>query len=175
MIKYNETIIQYKYKILKIMRYWYNTVLIRDTSQNFLLSYHLFIYSNLFPYIPFRYIPQEWKESHSLYILRHLQSDTSNSRLERVHKNHSYIKTTVNVLTFHKNSTFSRVSFEIYVLLPLIFCVIATISPWRMPVCNRPQKLYFHKHQKNFFQVIRVKEDEMCGVCCMHGVEKKYA
>jgi len=27
---------------------------------------------------------------HSLYILRHLQSDTTNSRLERVHKNHSY-------------------------------------------------------------------------------------
>ena len=50
----------------------------------------LFIYSNLFPYIPFRYIPREWKESHSLHILRHLQSDTTNSRLERVHKNHSY-------------------------------------------------------------------------------------
>ena len=52
--------------------------------------YYLFIYSNLFPYIPFRYIPWEWKESHSLYILRHLQFDTTNSRLEIVHKNHSY-------------------------------------------------------------------------------------
>jgi hypothetical protein len=30
------------------------------------------------------------ERSHSLYILRHLQSDTTKSRLERVHKNHSY-------------------------------------------------------------------------------------
>jgi len=51
---------------------------------------YLFIYSNLFPYIPFRYIPWERKEAHSLYILRHLQSDRTNSRLESVHKNHSY-------------------------------------------------------------------------------------
>jgi hypothetical protein len=51
---------------------------------------YLFIYSNLFPYIPFRYIPWEWKKSHSLYILRHLQSDTTDSRLERIHKNHNY-------------------------------------------------------------------------------------
>jgi len=54
------------------------------------LFIHSFIHSHLFPYIPFRYIPWEWKESHSLYILRRLQSDTTNSRLERVHKNHSY-------------------------------------------------------------------------------------
>jgi hypothetical protein len=50
----------------------------------------LFIYSNLFPYIPLRYTPWEWKESHSLYILRRLQSDTTNSWLERVHNNDSY-------------------------------------------------------------------------------------
>jgi hypothetical protein len=57
-------------------------------SINFTLWY-LFIYSNLFPYISFRYIPPERKESHSLYILRHLQSDTTNSRWKE------YIKTTV--------------------------------------------------------------------------------
>jgi len=56
---------------------------------------HLFIYSNLFPYIPFRYIPWEWKEPHSLYILRHLHFDTTNSRLERVHKNHMSVTTSV--------------------------------------------------------------------------------
>jgi hypothetical protein len=43
-----------------------------------------------------------------------------------------------------------------------------------MPVPNRPQKLYFHKYEKDF-SGDKVKEDEMCGVCGMHGVEKKCA
>ena len=67
-----------------------------------------------------------------------------------------------------------RVSSEIYTLLHLIFCVIAVISPQCMPVPNRPLKLYFHKYQKDF-SGDKVKEVEMCGVCGMHGVEKKYA
>jgi hypothetical protein len=39
-------------------------------------EFYLFIYSNLFPYIPFRYIPWEWKETHSLYIcILHMPTD----------------------------------------------------------------------------------------------------
>jgi len=41
-----------------------------------------------------------------------------------------------------------------------------------MPAPNRPQKLYFHKYQKDFSGHI-VEEDEMYGVCGMHGEEKK--
>jgi hypothetical protein len=62
----------------------------QSNIQVFYLFIYLFIYSNLFLYIPFKYVLWEWKESHSLYILRHLQSDTTNSRLERVYKNQSY-------------------------------------------------------------------------------------
>jgi len=43
MIKYNETVIQYKYKILKIMRYQYNTVLIRDIYKLKLIVIIIFI------------------------------------------------------------------------------------------------------------------------------------
>jgi hypothetical protein len=37
MIKYNETVIQCKYKILKIMGYRYNTVVIRDIYKSKLI------------------------------------------------------------------------------------------------------------------------------------------
>jgi len=52
----------------------------------FILFIYLFKFISIHPI----QVPWEWKESHSLYILRHLQSDTTNSRLERVHKNRSY-------------------------------------------------------------------------------------
>jgi hypothetical protein len=59
-----------------------------------------------------------------------------------------------------------------YVLFHLIFVLFAIISPQCMTVPNRPQKLYFLKYHMDY-SGDQIKEDEMCVVRGMHGIEKK--
>ena len=78
-------------------------------------------------------------------------------------------------LHFRKKSTVSTSGYVLkFMLLHLIFCVITIISPQYMHVPNRPPKLYFLKYHKDFSRD-QVKVYEICGVCGMHGVEKKCA